>query len=152
MWCKDNFFQITKCVLLPTYFMQKGHCINDTSWRLRDHISWWNLFSQMPCQGRFVGFLLVPLQSARKHDSILTDVFVVHCMHKKHLICFYKNSLWVASILLYICISLNVLNFFFGILSCNIKADSSVFVLLYQMTCRHLIPLSWHVQGHIEHL
>ena len=47
-----------------------------------DAISWWNLFSPMPCQGRFVGFLFVPLQSARKHDSILTDVFAVHCMHK----------------------------------------------------------------------
>ena len=47
-WCKDNFCQITKCFLLHTCFVQKGHCINDTSRRLRDHISWWNLFFHMP--------------------------------------------------------------------------------------------------------
>ena len=75
--------------------MQKGHCINDTSKRLMDHISWWNLFFQMPCQSGFVGFLIVPLQSAREHDSILIDVWAVHCMHKKHLVCFYKNLLLV---------------------------------------------------------
>ena len=74
-----------------TYFIPKGHCSNDTSRRLRDHISWWNLFFQMPCQSRFVGFLIVPLQSAREHDSILIDVLAVYCMNKKHLICFYKN-------------------------------------------------------------
>ena len=45
----------------------------------------------MPCQSRVVGFLIVPLQLAREHDSILIDVLALHCMHKKHLICFYKN-------------------------------------------------------------
>ena len=129
--CKDNFCQITKCFLLHTNFVQKGHCINDTSRRLRDHMSWWNLFFQMPCQSRFFGFLIVPLQLAREHDSILIDVLALHCMHKKHLIWFIRTSLWVAFILLQICISLNVLNFCFGVLSWNIKADSSVFVLFF---------------------
>ena len=54
--CKGNFSQITKCFLLHTYFVQKGHFINDTI------ISWWNLFLHMPCQSRVVGFLIVPLQ------------------------------------------------------------------------------------------
>ena len=90
-WCKDNFCQITKCFLLHTYLMQRGHCINDTNRRLRDHIIWWSLFFQMPFQSRFVGFLIVPLQSTTKYDSFLIDVLAVHCMQKKHLICFYKN-------------------------------------------------------------
>ena len=53
--------------------------------------NWWNLFFQMSCQSRFVGFLFVPLQLAKERDSILIDVLALHCMHKKHLICFYKN-------------------------------------------------------------
>ena len=89
--CKDNFGQITKCFLLHTYFVQEGHYINDTSRRFRDHISWWNLLLHMPCQSRFVAFLIVPLQLAREHDSILIDVLALHCMQKEHLICFYKN-------------------------------------------------------------
>ena len=36
----------------------------------------------MPCQSRFVGFLIMPLQSARGHDNILTDVLAVHCMQQ----------------------------------------------------------------------
>ena len=45
----------------------------------------------MLCQSRFVGFLVVPLQLATEHDSILINVLALHCMHKNHLICFYKN-------------------------------------------------------------
>ena len=71
---KDSFGQVTKCFLLHTYFVQWGHCINDTSRRLRDHISWWNLFLEMPCQSRFVRFLIIPLQFEREHDNILINV------------------------------------------------------------------------------
>ena len=103
--CKYNFGQITKCSLLHIYFVQKGHCINDTSRRLRDHISWWNLFLHMPCQSRFVGFLIVQL--ARKYDSILIDVLALHCMHKKHLLCTfaYHWMFWILALLFYLGIS-----------------------------------------------
>ena len=80
--CKDDFCQITKCFLLHTYFVQKGHYINDTSRRLKDHISWWNLFYQMPCQSRFVGFLI----------GKWTWQYPNKCFSSAlHLICFYKN-------------------------------------------------------------
>ena len=132
---KDNFGQITKCFLRHTYLVQKGHCINDTSRRPRDHISWSNLFLHMPCQSRFVGFLIVPLQLAREHDSILIDVLALHCMHKNHLICFYKN--------------LPVSGFhptaYFLITEC-------FEFLLWCPILEYLLPLSCHVRGHLEHL
>ena len=140
-----------KCFLLRTYFVQKGHCIYDTSRRLMDHITWWNLFFHMPCQSRFVGFLIVPLQLAREHDSMLIDVLAVHCMHKKHLICFYKTlclSGFHPTAHLHITECFNFLLPYLGI---------SRLTLLYlfcfsQMTCRYLLPLSRHVWGHLEHL
>ena len=116
--CKYNFGQKTKCFILHIYFVQKGHCINDTSRRLCDHISWWNLFLNMPCQSRFVGFLIVQL--AREYGSILIDVLALQCMHKNIWSAFIRTSLSVAFILLHNCLSLNVSNSRFGVLSWNI--------------------------------
>ena len=133
--CKDNFGQITKCFLLHTYFVQKCHCISDTSRRLRDHIDWWNLFLHMPCQSRFVGFLIAPLQLAREHDSILVDVLALHCMHKKHLICFYKN--------------LPVSGFH---PTAHLLITECFEFLLWYPILEYLLHLSCHVRGHLEHL
>ena len=133
--CKDNFGQITKCFLLHTYFVQTCHCTSDTSRRLRDHIDWRNLFLHMPCQSRFVGFPIAPLQLAREHDSILVDVLALHCMHKKHLICFYKN--------------LPVSGFH---PTAHLLITECFEFLLWYPILEYLLPLSCHVQGHLEHL
>ena len=105
-WCKDNFCQITKCFLLHTYFMPKGHYINDTSRRLRDYVSWWNLFFKIP---------FIPL---------------------------------------HISISLKFLDLIFASVS-SLRILRLILLYLFccsQMTCRHLLPLSWHVLGHLKHL
>ena len=129
--------------------MQKGHCINDIRRRLGNHINWWNLFSQMPCQSRFVGFLIVSWQSAREHDSIPTDVLAVHCMHRKHLICFYKNLPLRA---FHPTVHLYITECFKYVLRYPILEYQDWSFWIFKMTCRHLLALSWHVQGHLQHL
>ena len=87
----------------------------------------------MPCQSRFVGFLIVPLQLAREHDSILIDVLALHCMHKKHLICFYKN--------------LHVSDFH---PNAHLLITECFEFLLWCPILEYLIPLSCYVRGHLE--
>ena len=114
-------------------------------------ISLSNLFSQMHCQSRFVDFHIVPLQPTRDHDSILINVLAVHCMHKKHLICFYKNLPLSG---FHPIVHFHITECFTFFASVSYLVISRL-ILLYlfcfsQMTCRHL-PLSWHVRNHLEH-
>ena len=67
--------------------MQKGHCINDAKRRLRDHISWWSVFpNTLPEQiCRFPHRAITVGKSTWQYSNWC------FCMHKKLLICFYKN-------------------------------------------------------------
>ena len=105
----------------------------------------------MPCQCIFVGFLLVPLQSAREHGSILTDVLTVHCMHKNILSTFIRiPSEWLSSYCTF------VYHWLFWFFASESYLGIPRLILLHlfcfsQMTSRHL-SLLWHVRGHLEHL
>ena len=59
------------------HIVQKGHCINDTNRRLRNLISWWNLF-------------LHTITVGKRPWQYLTYVLAVHHMHKS-IWCFYQN-------------------------------------------------------------